>query len=388
MSWNRKMELTAERKAFITAKLRAAVETYFVHWEAIPNYRLDDAFASYLDEAMPDRGRYLFDIATLRFVATLRNGHTSFDDQWLWQECGQRFGFFARPIEGVWAVTASLHPRVKIGDVIREIDGKEIDHFFQCRRPLLSASSETAAANGFFYRRYLFPVSFRLNLENGTAVEILRSSDFASVPLAPNLTWIRSNIAVLITRSFSETEFEEEALRLVGEVNNEALLIIDVRGNDGGNTPMRLLWRLMDRPYRLWREETTSHVGADRARGLPSRSLVTPATFLEPNPDAFRGRIVLLVDGACFSAAEDFVMPFKDNGRAIVVGEMTGGSSGQPSYQDLGTGMSLRVGTVRNTFPDGAAFEGVGINPDIEIRTTVLDLQEGRDPVLDRAVEL
>ncbi len=39
------------------------------------------------------------------------------------------------------------------------------------------------------------------------------------------------------------------------------------------------------------------------------------------------------------SACEDFVMPFKDNGRAVLVGGSTAGSSGQPYVLDLGHDM-------------------------------------------------
>ncbi|MDQ1184066.1 C-terminal processing protease CtpA/Prc [Agrobacterium larrymoorei] len=58
-------------------------------------------------------------------------------------------------------------------------------------------------------------------------------------------------------------------------------------------------------------------------------------------------------------------MPFKDNKRAEIVGETTGGSSGQPYLCDLGDGMRLWVSTKRQMFPNGARFEGLGIEPDI-----------------------
>ncbi len=50
--------------------------------------------------------------------------------------------------------------------------------------------------------------------------------------------------------------------------------------------------------------------------------------------------------------------------------------------------MGFRVSTKRVSFPDGSPFEGVGIRPDLEIRPTVDDLRKGRDPVLERALEL
>jgi hypothetical protein len=40
--------------------------------------------------------------------------------------------------------------------------------------------------------------------------------------------------------------------------------------------------------------------------------------------------------------------------RALVVGETTGGSSGQPYMLDLGDGMLVLVGAKRESFPDGS----------------------------------
>jgi hypothetical protein len=75
----------------------------------------------------------------------------------------------------------------------------------------------------------------------------------------------------------------------------------------------------------------------------------------------------------------------QDNGRAIVVGETTGGSTGQPYMLDLGDGMQAIVGAKREMFPDGGRFEGVGVRPDVEVLPTVDDLRSGRDVVLEAA---
>jgi carboxyl-terminal processing protease len=81
-------------------------------------------------------------------------------------------------------------------------------------------------------------------------------------------------------------------------------------------------------------------------------------------------------------------MPFKDTGRAVIIGEMTQGSSGNPYRADLENGMSMAVGAVRYRFPDGTDFEGVGIAPDVTVERTLLGIINNRDAVLERAEEL
>jgi len=70
-------------------------------------------------------------------------------------------------------------------------------------------------------------------------------------------------------------------------------------------------------------------------------------------------------------------MPFKDNHRALLIGQATSGSTGQPYVTDLGNGMLLLVGAKGAMFPDGTPFEGVGIKPDMEVAPTIQDLATG-----------
>jgi carboxyl-terminal processing protease len=162
--------------------------------------------------------------------------------------------------------------------------------------------------------------------------------------------------------------------------------VIDIRGNDGGDTPRKLVAALMPRPYRFWLAETPMRVALDLAEGGAPGRLRWPAVQHEPQPGAFAGPVAILQDGGTFSAAEDFVAPFRDNGRARIFGETSAGSSGQPFFQDLGDGLSFRVGAKRQWLADGTEFEGVGIRPDVEVIPTVEDIRLGRDPVLARAL--
>ncbi|MCK4385609.1 MAG: peptidase S41, partial [candidate division Zixibacteria bacterium] len=85
--------------------------------------------------------------------------------------------------------------------------------------------------------------------------------------------------------------------------------------------------------------------------------------------------------------AEDFVVPFKDNGRAIIIGEPTGGSTGQPYMYNFGNGIRIGIGTKRAYMPDGSKFEGVGVEPDIEVKLIREDLYKDKDRVLEKAVK-
>ncbi len=129
----------------------------------------------------------------------------------------------------------------------------------------------------------------------------------------------------------------------------------------------------MPRPYRFWRSETPVHDALHLAQGGAAGRRVIEPRWIDPLPGAFAGPMAILVDGGTVSAAEDFALPFKDNGRALLVGEATAGSSGQPARFDLGDGMRLWVGAKRQFLPDGGAFEGIGLAPDIAVDAALPD---------------
>lgn len=169
---------------------------------------------------------------------------------------------------------------------------------------------------------------------------------------------------LLTIPSFAQPQFEADAIRLLQSLGNTIHLVIDVRGNSGGNTPDKLVAALMPDRYRFWTYVTPVTNALARAQGKPVSLLAHEAEWRQPIEGAFEGPLTILIDRRTFSAAEDFVVPFKDNKRAEIVGETTGGSSGQPYMRDLGGGMRLWVSTKRQIFPNGAPFEGLGIEPD------------------------
>jgi hypothetical protein len=84
----------------------------------MPNFGLDKEFGVYLDQILTTEERRSFDLATMEFIAKLRNGHSGFRDKWLLESYGQPLGFYAYPIQGAWVVTRSDIAELKQGDVI------------------------------------------------------------------------------------------------------------------------------------------------------------------------------------------------------------------------------------------------------------------------------
>jgi len=128
---------------------------------------LDEAYKTYLDKAIAAADRHEFDLASIECVASLRSGHSGFEDNWLTEHYGQPLGFYARPIRNDWVVTESSVPILKPGDTIQRIDDTPMEEFYREKQRWLFGSSERERRQTLFLRRYLFPEAFTLTLNGG-----------------------------------------------------------------------------------------------------------------------------------------------------------------------------------------------------------------------------
>jgi len=408
--------LTLGERAFTASKIYSMLQFYFSGWKALPELDLDVAYRNYLERALATDDRRQFDLATMEFVARLHNGHTLFSDSWLTQNYGQPMGFYARPLDGKWVVEISGLPSIKPGDVVAKVEDTDIEIYFRQQQKYIAGSSETAQRHNFFFLAYLFPQQFTLTLGNGRKISIDRSTSKLPVETRVNTEgrWLRQDtVGYIRIPSLANPVLEEKALAFVNQFQKAKALVIDVRNNAGGLSARRLTKALMDSTYRTWKESTPVHIslfeyfnemnkGAqskeipDFERGYMSAfselfdgsQLTWGGEQVPPEHPIFHGRIIFLVDGGCASACEELLEAFKDNHRGTLVGETTEGTAGPSYIHDFHNGMTIGIAVKCRYFPDGSEFEGIGIKPDVEIHPSVDDLRNGRDVVLDKALEL
>jgi len=147
-------------------------------------------------------------------------------------------------------------------------------------------------------------------------------------------------------------DFARRMFAYIGEHNVERL-IIDIRGNGGGNNWLNApLERGVIRATSLWRP----------------------------------GGLVVLADRYTFSAAMNFVSFLAGTTPAIFVGEATGGRPNH--YGDArqlqlpNTGLTVRLSTVYHQ-DVGAEDDRDQIEPHVPIPLTAADISAGRDPALE-----
>ena len=99
--------------------------------------------------------------------------------------------------------------------------------------------------------------------------------------------------------------------------------------------------------------------------------------------------MVVLVNEGSASASEITAGALQDAGRAKLVGVTTYGKGTVQDWRALQDNQgAVRITIARWLTPKERQINGTGLTPDVEVKITDEDIAAGRDPQLDKAVEL
>lgn len=201
-------------------------------------------------------------------------------------------------------------------------------------------------------------------------------------------------------------EYQQNVQSFFLEIEEKACrnLIIDLRGNSGGNSQVidefrrrmpgtdflsfRTRIRMSKYAIEIHKYDKSSfEFEGENDLSLECGDGKWYKTSEDQKVTPFNGKVFILVDNRTFSAAVDFAMFFSDNHLAQIVGERTGGVP--TSYGDLlwpfklPESFSLSMSHKLFTRPDPSRDPAESLEPDIEIPTTLKDYFTGRDPQME-----
>ncbi|REC52789.1 MULTISPECIES: S41 family peptidase [Chryseobacterium] len=104
------------------------------------------------------------------------------------------------------------------------------------------------------------------------------------------------------------------------------------------------------------------------------------------NPDYYKGNVVILVNEVTQSQAETTVMMLKQHPKAKVIGGYTSGANGDVISFNI-AGLKTCFTGLGAYYPNGRETQRIGIIPDIIVRPTVKGIQQGKDEIMERALE-
>jgi len=158
-------------------------------------------------------------------------------------------------------------------------------------------------------------------------------------------------------------------------MRNAKGIIIDLRGNSGGETELGLLLAglLVDKETLI--STTQTRKGETQYKAKPGK-----------NP--YLGPVVILLDEECASESEEMTAGLQAMGRVFVIGRTSRGEDMDATLEGLpmnSLALLYPVGLSRT--PKGIVIEGRGVIPDLDVKLTRAELLEGKDAQLEAAIQ-
>jgi C-terminal processing protease CtpA/Prc len=342
-----------------------------------------------LQAAATDRDATAFQRTLERLVAALHDGHggvyltggmggqrTELPLVWEW-------------VEDKLVITALRGdvPGLKRGDVVLKIDGKPAAEVLREAEAFISGATPQwkryRALN--VIRSGAAGATVALEVKSGdnqpATVKLIRQGGGMAAfrePRPDPVAELKPGIFYVDIDRVKEEDFKNAVPKLAEAKG----IVFDLRGYPTIST--KPLAHLTDEPITCARWNIPEVVRPDREGMTFAFSNWTVA----PQSPRFKGKIAFLTDGRAISYAETYLGIVEHYKLADIVGGPTAGTNGNVNpislpgdYRVMWTGMKVLK-------HDGSRHHGVGIQPTVPATRTIRGIADGKDEVLEKAIEV
>ena len=251
----------------------------------------------------------------------------------------------------------------RVGDILYKVDGEDVtgqdlDHVITKIRGEVGSQVELTVLRGEKFEEYTATLT-RTLIQNQTVEQKM----------------LDNKIGYIKVTGFEDTtvgQFEAALLDLT-EQKMESL-IIDLRGNPGGNLSVVVEMCDMILP-----EGTIVSVEDRNGKG---------ESFTSDEEHKLNVPLAVLINGNSASASEIFAGAVKDYGIGTLVGTTTFGKGIVQNIYGLPDNTSFKITSSEYFTPNGTNIHGVGVEPDVVIEYEYNEENQEADNQLDKAVEI
>jgi len=408
LSGSYKENISEDEKIAGLSKLWSEVKYNFVDTATLEKLDWDKLYLDALPRVRATRSTEDYYRVLMEMVAKLKDGHTNVYPP---QELSERMMGLpllkTRPVEGRVIVTEVLDPGLRAKGImpgleVTAVDGVEVKTYVARElAPYVSASTpqdEELRTFGYQFLRGAVGSSPRVSFRDAAGKQfeqqvprVSGEARKAAIANSPSFEFsmLPGEVAYVSLNSFEDNSAADAWLAAFDEIAKSSALVIDVRRNGGGNSDVgyKILATLDDKAFLTSRWATRDYKPTWRAWSKEQPMYAEAPDAVQPDVKRqYKKPVLVLTSAATFSAAEDFAVAFDGMQRGTLVGEATGGSTGQPLFIKLPGGGSARICTKQDSYPDGRAFVGVGVQPQHIVKQTVDGVRAGRDEVLEAAL--
>jgi carboxyl-terminal processing protease len=268
------------------------------------------------------------------------------------------------PLEGTPAQRAGL----RAGDKILKINDKETsDLTIDEAVNLIRGPKGTEVTLTIFREGWLKPKEIKIVRE---VIEV------------PSLKWEIKDIngqkiIYLHLYQFSENtlaDFRKAAMEILESPAHK--IILDLRNNPGGY--LEIAQAISGWFLEKGKVVVIEDFGQGNKQEYKSQG---PGTFSDYN-------VVVLINRGSASASEILAGALRDNRGILLIGEKSFGKGSVQEVEKLREGSSLKITVARWLTPKGELISDKGLEPDIKVEAAENEYEEGKDPQLDKAIEV
>ena len=338
-----------------------------------------------------------YQMAILQLLASVHDTHTNIwygrtplDDSIGYYVCPFQAAFVEKKlvVVGYNFDLFSLRDTIFSGDVIEKVNGVEVDSLVKKYLPFTPASNYTtqlrdlSGINGFLLRGREPDISLQI-LRAGKSVKLkLKRREYhgQSAPSANNTTSFKvldGDIGYIYPGNLHSNDFEKISTQFMETKG----IIIDLRCYPAVFMPYTFGAWLKPAP-------TPFAVISRASVDLPGFFEICDTLVNGGSPVHYNGKLVIIVNEQTVSQAEFTTMALSTVPGAMVIGSTTAGADGDVVSVTLPGGVSTGFSGIGIYYPDGTETQRVGVKIDKIVTPTIKGIREGRDELLDAAIQL
>ncbi|TKG90796.1 peptidase S41 [Puteibacter caeruleilacunae] len=186
-----------------------------------------------------------------------------------------------------------------------------------------------------------------------------------------------NNIGYITLKSIKK----EDIKTMMDQFKNTKGIIIDIRNYPSTFVPFLLGTYFVDSPTPFVKF-TKGNIECPGEFTFGSKLVIAKSSH------PYTGKLVVLVNEISQSQAEYTAMAFRAGANSTIIGSTTAGADGNVSSISLPGGMRTMISGIGVYYPNGEETQRVGIVPDIEVHPTIAGIKDGRDELVEKAVEV
>jgi C-terminal processing protease CtpA/Prc len=358
-------------------------------------YQMDQKWDSALNEMLPKfsapESEIDFVLAMRELVIKLNDTHASFTSFKMFEYFGDKWMAVTIKIIDEKAVVTGFQndslakiDDFKVGDVITKIDGKTIAQIIKENKKYVEGSNPSAVLDRFYW-------VILMGKSNTAEIEFIRdgkesiktikrySYQDLKVQFPKKEKWklLEDNIGYV---NLGELEISDVPI-MMEQFKNTKSIIFDIR-NHSHDTNYAIAEYLNPSP-----KEFVKFLDPDLS--FPGRFIWRAGSEKcgKINPDYYKGKVVILVNEKTFSHGEYTAMGLEVAPNATIIGSQTSGADGANASFKIIKGFQTSFTCYGVFYPNKRETQRIGIIPDIEVKPTILGIQQGKDEVLERAIQ-